>query len=294
MTRGRGGELGAALGEGVPVAGVEAPGHLPRELHVLDLVLAHGHHLALVDQDVRRLQHGVVQQADVDVLAVLARLVLELGHALQLAQRGERVEDPRQVRVPRHLGLHEQQSLLQVDAAGHQLQGHLPHGLGHLLRVVLDGDGVKVDDGDVGAVLVLQAHPVAHGAEIVADVQQPCRLDARKENLHKPLPMCQTGPQSMYRRGSCVSSRASPRYCGVSGSRVAVCRATSPAGLRHVLPAQARRRRGPGHGAGAAHRHARPGHRRGLPRLLEHPGTKAAPCSCSWPRWAWRWRTGTT
>ena len=106
-------EQGLALGEGLPVARVEVAGHLAGELHVLDLVLAHGHDLALVDEDVRGLQHGVVQQADVHGGPELVALVLELRHALQLPERRDGVEDPREVGVARHLGLHEEDGLVQ-------------------------------------------------------------------------------------------------------------------------------------------------------------------------------------
>src|SRR5664279_3907033 len=67
-------------GERLPVAGVEPLRESAGELEMLALVLTDGDALCLVEQDVRRLQHRVGEQAHAIVLgAVASCFVLELG-----------------------------------------------------------------------------------------------------------------------------------------------------------------------------------------------------------------------
>jgi hypothetical protein len=67
---------------------------------VLLLVFAHRHVRRLVGKNVGRLQHGIVEQADGDVLRILAlALVLELRHALDPAHARDAIEDPRKFGV---------------------------------------------------------------------------------------------------------------------------------------------------------------------------------------------------
>ena len=80
---------------------VPPAGDLARQLEVLDLVLADGHGVGPVQQDVGRLQHRIVQQARGNALLAL-RFVLELGLAFELAKRCDRVENPRQLGMFRH------------------------------------------------------------------------------------------------------------------------------------------------------------------------------------------------
>ena len=161
---------------------VEALGHVARELHVLLLVLAHGHRVRLVEQDVGRHEHRIVEQADGDALALGAgRLVLELRHAPELAHVGDGVQDPHELAVRRHVALHEDDRALRVDPAGQEevdqvdgvapeLGTHLPH-----------GDGVQVHGAVHAVVGLLHGYPVLDRAEIVAEVQRARGLDATED-----------------------------------------------------------------------------------------------------------------
>ena len=61
---------------------------VPAQLHMLALVLAYGHQVRLVEQDVRRHEHRVGEEAGGDVVGVLLGLLLELGHAAELTELG--------------------------------------------------------------------------------------------------------------------------------------------------------------------------------------------------------------
>jgi hypothetical protein len=84
---------------------------------VLLLVLAHGHVRRLVSKNVGGLQHGIVEQANGDVLRILAGgFVLELRHALEPAHARDTVEDPAQLRMRQHGGLRKDDRLRRIDA----------------------------------------------------------------------------------------------------------------------------------------------------------------------------------
>ena len=63
---------------------------------MLDLVLAHRHQVGAIEQDVRGHQDRIVEQARRDALDLL-RLIFELRHPLQLAERRDGVEQPLQL-----------------------------------------------------------------------------------------------------------------------------------------------------------------------------------------------------
>ena len=87
---------------------------------------------------------------------MLGALVLELGHAVQLAHIGKAVQDPSQLRVGAHMALAINQALLRVQAAGqvngHQLLAAAAQGGG----VLPDGNGMHVHHAVDAIVIILQ------------------------------------------------------------------------------------------------------------------------------------------
>ena len=88
---------------------VPPPRDLAGQLEVLGLILADRHQVGAIEQDVGRHQHRVVQQARRDAFESL-RLIFELRHPLELADRRDGVEQPLQLAVLGHVRLHEQRS----------------------------------------------------------------------------------------------------------------------------------------------------------------------------------------
>ena len=70
---------------------------------MLSLIVAHGHGVRLVNQDVRRLEDRIGE--DPQVLSGPIGLLLELSHSLQLPEPGECAEDPGKLDVLGHLRL---------------------------------------------------------------------------------------------------------------------------------------------------------------------------------------------
>ena len=134
------------------------------QLHVLLLILAHRHQIGLVQQNVRRHQSGIGEQTAVDVVRILGGLVLELGHAAQLAEHGVAVQHPAQLRVLVDMALDKQGVLFRVKAAGDVLCQLLQRPSAQVSRILTHGDGMKVSH-EIEAVIVVGAfRPVFHCA----------------------------------------------------------------------------------------------------------------------------------
>ena len=107
---------------------VELDGDVAGQLEMLLLVLADRHVGGAIGEDVGGHQHRIVVEADRGVLAVLAGLLLELGHAVEPAEAGDAVEDPGELGVGEDLALVEDDVLLRVDAGGDEGGGDLAGG----------------------------------------------------------------------------------------------------------------------------------------------------------------------
>ena len=149
---------------------------------MLALVNAHRHKVRLVEQDIRRHQHRIIEEADVDVVGVLGALILVLRHAAHFAHVGEAIEHPRKLGVRGNVALAVNQALLGVDAAGDVDSGKLHAAAAQIRRILPDGDGVHVDNGVDAVVVVLQLGEVAERADVIAQRQRTGRLDAGEDN----------------------------------------------------------------------------------------------------------------
>src|SRR6185312_6663450 len=183
-------------------------------------------------------QVGIGEQADRDVLAVLARLLLELRHAVEPAEAGHAVEDPGELGMGRHLALVEDDVLARVDAGGEVAGGDLARLMLQLLRILPDGDGVLVDDAEDAVEAVLQLHPVADGAEIVAEMEIVGGLDAREDAVLRRAHEGVDPSGSVTREGLGSLGGAAV----IAGSRMAVKRpvAAGDAGLSGIPQAMSR------------------------------------------------------
>ena len=173
---------------------VEFLGDIASQFEVLLLVLADGHMGGAIQQDVGRHQHRIIVQSDGRILAVLAGLFLELGHAVEPADPRHAIEDPGQFRMPGNLALVEDDVLVRIDARGDEGRGHFPGIARQFGRAAPDRyrlrQRVHVDHAIETVVGLLQLHEVDDGAEVIAEMQIARRLDAGKNPFndgHGPL-----------------------------------------------------------------------------------------------------------
>ena len=151
---------------------------------MLHLILAHRHACGVIQQDVRRLQHGIREHTGQHAFLPTA-LVLVLRLPLELTQRCHGIEDPRQLRVLRHCTLEEQRAALGIEPRRQQGDGHFVATSPQVGRLVVSGEGVQVHHAEKGRVApFLQPRPVLDRAEVVADVQFARRLDPTEDSRH--------------------------------------------------------------------------------------------------------------
>ena len=163
-------------------AAVEALGGVAHQLDVLALVLPHRHLVRAVGEHVGGHQDGVEEQAGRDELALSDRLVAELVHALELAERDDRGEQPRQLAVLLHVALAEQDAAVRVEARGDQQRGEVERALAQVGGVVVDRQRMEVDDAvDRRVTAVLAGDVLRDAADVVAEVLGARRLDARED-----------------------------------------------------------------------------------------------------------------
>ena len=149
---------------------------------MLLLILAHRHMRGLVGQNIGGHQRRIGEQAQRHILAVLARLVLELGHPAHPAHAGDAVEDPAQLGMGTDLALVEQDRPRRVDARRDEAGSGFARGMAQLCRILPDGDRVHVDKAiDRLDPLVLLFDKALERTKVVAKRQSARGLDARED-----------------------------------------------------------------------------------------------------------------
>jgi hypothetical protein len=136
----------------------------------------------------------------------LLRLLLLVGRCpLDPADRRDRAQEPHELDVLRAVTLDEERALLLVEAQREEGRGHLSRLAAQGVRVVEARQRVVVDDAVDRLELLLERHVVADGAEVVAEMDDPGRLDAAEDPL--------AGDRVGGRGGTCID-------LGRHGSRV--------------------------------------------------------------------------
>ena len=101
---GKNGVAKAVRGDRFGEVVVELDRDVAGELEMLLLVVADRHVGGEIGEDVGGHQHRIVVEPDRGVLAVLAGLLLELGHAVEPAEAGDAVEHPGELGMGRAPG----------------------------------------------------------------------------------------------------------------------------------------------------------------------------------------------
>ena len=150
---------------------------------MLGLVLANGHQIRVINQNVGCHQNRVGEQTAVDVIRVLGALILELGHAGKFAKLGVAGQNPGKLAVGGNMALHKQHMLFRVNAHSQQQGGHLAGLAAQVGGGLAHGQSVQVSNHIQAVIIRLQQGPVAHRADIIAQRGGASGLDARKNAL---------------------------------------------------------------------------------------------------------------
>ncbi len=115
------------------------------------------------------------------MVSCACRFGLVLRHALQPADRRDAGQHPGELGVLRHRRLHHDRGLLRIDARGQKQRGDLQDLGAQLGRLLINRDGVQIDDAEDALVVVLDLDPVLQRAQIISDVQIAGRLNAGED-----------------------------------------------------------------------------------------------------------------
>ena len=158
---------------------------------MLLLVLAYGHVVGVVDEDVHCHEGGVGEEAGVnagvvalvaddflfDFIAVgvdaesLARLVFEGCRAHKFADAYMHVHEQVHLRNLRYVALHIKDVLFRVETCGKVFRKYLLHAFVEGLRVRVGGQGVEVGDEIAAVEVVLHPDEFLESAIIVAEME---------------------------------------------------------------------------------------------------------------------------
>ena len=151
---------------------------------MLDLVLADGHDVGVVDQNVGRHQHRIGEQPGVG--ADPAGLLILVGNAaLQQAHRCAAEKDPAELGHLGHVRLQEQGGAIRIEPQGQQIERRVERVAPQLRRVADRRQGVQIGNEIKGRFgLVLQVDVLPNCAEVIAPMETPGGLDAGKNAWH--------------------------------------------------------------------------------------------------------------
>ena len=164
------------------VAGIKFRGDVAGHFQMLFLILADGHDVAVVDEDVGGHQHWVGEKTGAgDETA--GGFVFEGMSIFQHRDRSDAAEQPRQFGDFRNVALAKKGRSSRVQAAGEKVERQFAAMVAEDDRVVNGGQSVIVSNKIKGFAFMLQANGGLHHAEIISKVGAACWLDAR-ENAH--------------------------------------------------------------------------------------------------------------
>ena len=128
------------------------------------------------------MQDRVEEEPGRDQVALPGRLVAELVHAVQLADRGHRRQQPGQLGVLADVALAEEDAALGIEPGGEQDRRGVVDALAQLGRVVGHRDRVQVDDAVDGRIAAVLAGDVLRDRpDVVAQVLAARGLDSRED-----------------------------------------------------------------------------------------------------------------
>ena len=175
-------------GKGLAEFGVEAARDDACEFQVLELILTDRNDGPVIEQDVASHERWIGEEADGDVFSLLDRLVFVLRHAFELRDSRDRAQNPAEFRVSSNFALDEDVATGRVDADSKVGRCDVEDILMQLLRILGDGNGMKIDHAKEAAIAVLDFSPLLERANVVANMEIVGRLYARDEQvLHRYL-----------------------------------------------------------------------------------------------------------
>jgi len=155
---------------------IEPDGQVAADLKILLLVRSDRYLRSSINEDVGRLQDGVIEEAGIGAQS-LGNLVL-VGHSfLQLGYGSQRVENPGQLIDLGDVTLQKEIGLLRVETEGEVVECYIERILAQRLSIVQRRQRMVIDDEEVGLECIMQRNVLTDGTEVIAQMQGPGWLD---------------------------------------------------------------------------------------------------------------------
>ncbi len=151
---------------------------------MLLLILADRHIVGSVNKYIGSLQHGIVQQSDIDVIRVFANLLLERRRALQLTDISVHAQQQAQLSGLRKVALDIYSRHLGVQSRSQIFRQHVTDILVQLRRIGMCRQSMVIGHKKIASRLVLHLHKVLKRTEIVTQMELPCWAYAAKNGFH--------------------------------------------------------------------------------------------------------------
>ena len=173
--------------ENISVDIVYSQSNISRDFDMLQLVVAYGHEVGIVQEYICRHKHGVIHKSHIYVVGVLQRLVFELRHSVHLAYVGIAIEQPRKLAVLVYVRLKIYRTSLHVQTYGKQKRVKTPAVCVESLRLLSYGNGMQIGKRENTIVVFIRLHsaPVVDRSYIVAQSHYSGGLNCTVYSLHK-------------------------------------------------------------------------------------------------------------
>ncbi len=136
---------------------------------MLFLVLAYGNRFRLIQQYVRRHEHGIIEKPHVYVFGIALALFLKLSHAARLAELSVTVKHPSEFGVSRNVRLQKQHALFGIYAERKIHCEHFERVFAKYRRLQTHRYAVQVRNAVHAVVCVLHGNPIFERARIASE-----------------------------------------------------------------------------------------------------------------------------
>ena len=153
------------------------------QLHMLLLILTNGNQVRLIQQDIAGHEAGVCKQTCIDIIRILCRFILELGHTAKLTEHRVAIQHPAKLCMLVNMALNKQSVLFRIQTAGDILSQLLQRTATQVSRVLPNSNGMQVSHKVEAIIFLCALGPVLHSTKVRAERQIAGGFNARKHSL---------------------------------------------------------------------------------------------------------------
>ena len=148
---------------------------------LLHLINSYRNHIRLIQKNICRHQHRIGKKSGIDIVCMLCRLILKLGHTVQFTHIGKTVKNPCQLCMSGNMGLIIETVFLRIQSCCNVNHQQISRSLAKGCRILANRNGMHVNHAVKALILVAQSHPILHGSQVIAKSQISCSLHSAEQ-----------------------------------------------------------------------------------------------------------------